>query len=120
MLKLHDIKVWSKAVELSTEVYRRTQCFPPEERFGLTSQIRRAAVSIASNIAEGYGRNQPNEFVRFLSIAAGSLYELRTQLIIAKNIGFLSLESFDELDARASEVERMLLAFIQSIEKPKH
>ena len=86
MNKLKDLKIWNKAMDLTVEVYKATSTFPTDERFGLTSQSRRAAVSIPSNIAEGAGRNSMKEFNNFLVIANGSSYELQTQLVIAKQI----------------------------------
>ena len=84
-----DLLAWQKAVDLVCDVYADTSSFPPDERFGLTSQVRRASVSIAANIAEGQGRASRNEFVHFLSIAHGSLRELETHIIIANRLRFL-------------------------------
>ncbi|MBS1556442.1 MAG: four helix bundle protein [Bacteroidetes bacterium] len=89
MHNLKELKIWHKAIELTTEVYRLTAEFPKEEKYGLTSQVRRAAVSIPSNIAEGAGRNSDKEFVHFLGISNGSSYELQTQLIISKNLDLI-------------------------------
>src|SRR5690606_31265320 len=83
MNNLKELKIWNRAMELAVQVYKATETFPAEEKFGLTSQSRRAAVSIPSNIAEGAGRNSVKEFNNFLGIANGSSYELQTQLIIA-------------------------------------
>jgi four helix bundle protein len=88
-----DLLVWRKSMELVTEVYKQTKSFPKDEVWGLTIQIRRSAVSIPSNIAEGYGRNSTNDYIRFLQIASGSLYEVQTQLEIAFNLGFLNDDS---------------------------
>lgn len=85
-----DLRVWKAAVGLVKEIYQVTQKFPPSELYGLTSQIRRAAVSIPSNIAEGQGRNSAREFRQFLSVALGSMAELETQLIIAREIRYLT------------------------------
>ena len=90
MHNLKELKIWHKAIELSTEVYRLTADFPKEEKYGLTSQIRRAAVSVPSNIAEGAGRNSNKEFIHFLGISNGSYYELQTQLIISKNLSLIN------------------------------
>jgi four helix bundle protein len=89
MHNLKELKIWHKAMELTTEVYRLTANFPKEEKYGLTSQIRRAAVSIPSNIAEGAGRNSNKEFVQFLAISNGSSYELQTQLLLSKNFNLI-------------------------------
>jgi four helix bundle protein len=109
-----NLIVWQKAIALVAEIYRATQLFPREEQYGLTSQIRRSAVSIPSNVAEGQARLSPNEFRRFLGIARGSLAELETQLIIAENLGYLK-ETGPLLDQLA-EVGRMLSGLLASIE----
>lgn len=110
-----ELFVWQKSMELVTNIYRDTQSFPKEEVYGLTSQIRRCAVSIPSNIAEGFGRKSQQDFIRFLKISMGSLFELQTQLRISKNIGFLNESRFNALFEETREVERMLSSFIQSI-----
>ncbi len=110
-----ELFVWQKSMELVTNIYKSTQSFPKEEVYGLTSQIRRSAVSIPSNIAEGFGRKSQQDFIRFLKISMGSLFELQTQLRISKNIGFLDELRFNTLLEETREVERMLSAFIQSI-----
>ncbi len=96
MNNLKELKVWNKAIELATEVYQITADFPKEEKYGLTAQIRRSAVSVPSNIAEGAGRNSNKEFNHFLGISNGSSYELQTQLIIFRNL--------DLIDARVDQV----------------
>src|SRR5580658_10860613 len=88
-----DLVVWQRAVELSLAVYKLTTCFPPSERFGLSNQLRRASVSVASNIAEGYGRATKGEYVQFLGHARGSNCELQTQLVISKALAFGTEES---------------------------
>ncbi len=90
MHQFKELKVWQKSVELATEVYNSTNNFPAEEKFGITSQIRRSVVSISSNIAEGAGRKTKKEFKLFLNYAYSSCSELETQLIISKNLGFLN------------------------------
>ncbi len=115
MNTIRDIKVWQKSVNFVTKLYRSTQHFPQEELYGLTSQMRRSAVSIPSNIAEGFGRKSTNELKRFLQISMGSLFELQTQLEISKNLGYLSSEKFDELYNDLREIEIMLTSFINSI-----
>jgi four helix bundle protein len=92
-----DLIVWQKSIDLVTEVYRNTSKFPREEIFALTSQIRRCAVSIPSNIAEGEGRKGAPEFARFLRIAQGSLAELQTQLIVSERLGYLPQPQFETL-----------------------
>lgn len=89
MHKYKELKLWQKSIELVSDIYKIIAIFPEKERFNLISQINRAAVSISSNIAEGAGRNSDKEFVRFLAIAHASTYEVETQLIISKNLGYL-------------------------------
>lgn len=89
MHNIKELKIWNRAIDLTVEVYRATDNFPKQEMYGLTSQIRRSAVSIPSNIAEGAGRNSDNEFKHFLGIASGSSYELQTQLIISNRLNLI-------------------------------
>jgi len=103
-----DLVVWQKAMTLVTDVYQVTRGFPKEEPYGLTAQLRRAAVSVPSNLAEGHGRNSRKEFHHFVGQARGSLTELETQLEIATNLGYFSQAKASELLARASEIARML------------
>ncbi len=109
-----NLAVWQKAMSFTTDVYRLTQGFPQEERLGLTSQIRRAVVSIPSNIAEGYGRSSDLEIVRFLHIALGSANEVETQLLIATNIGYISNDDADTYLTRIGELIAMLRSLIKS------
>jgi len=106
-------------MELCRNVYRLTASFPDEERYGLTSQMRRAAVSVPSNIAEGQGRLALKEFIHFLSIARGSLKELETQLLIAADLPYGSSPKLDECLAIADDVGRLLIALIRSLRKEK-
>jgi len=110
-----DLLVWQKAMELVTEIYQHTKSFPNEERYGLTLQLRRSSVSLPSNMAEGYGRNSTQDYIRFLRIANGSLFELQTQLEIARNLEFLSEECFSLLFELSREIERMLSSLIRKI-----
>jgi len=103
-----DLLVWQKSMVLVTDIYKASKSFPKDEIYGLTSQIRRCAVSIPSNIAEGYGRNSTNDYIRSLHIATGSLYELQTQLEICLNLRYLNKNSFDKLYESSREIERML------------
>jgi four helix bundle protein len=108
-----ELKVWQKSVDLSIEIYKLTKEFPGSEQFGLTSQIRRASVSIAANIAEGAGRNSQKEFVHFLGVAIGSAYEQETHLIISEKLGFLPGENtfvFNQI----IEIEKMIRSLIKS------
>ena len=117
MNQYRNLKVWQKAVALATEVYRATGSFPKEETYGLTSQIRRCVVSIASNIAEGAGRSHEKEFAQFLSIAYGSAYELETQLIIARNLKYLTVLDFEAFEKALEEVQKMLYSLRISQQK---
>jgi four helix bundle protein len=113
-----ELLAWQKAMALVTEVYRTTEAFPRTEMYGLTSQVRRSAVSIPSNIAEGKGRSSKKEFVHFLSNARGSLCEMQTQLEIARNLGYLTTAAFDQLDEQAREVDRILNGLMKAIRVP--
>jgi four helix bundle protein len=114
-----DLIVWQKAMDLVVEVYKATESLPSDERFGLTNQLRRAAVSIPSNIAEGFGRGSQNEFQRFLSIARGSLFEVETQVQIAYRLSFLSEHEQIVLMRRADEVGRILRGLSKSVDARK-
>jgi len=111
------LDVWNKAIDLVTMVYRATESFPREERFGLTSQIRRAAVSIPANIAEGAARDSKKEFAHFLSNAQGSASELETELLIAQTLGYLEDRSYAPLRAELDGIGRMIFGLSQSIKK---
>lgn len=111
MHHLKEIHVWRKAIELATYVYKVTVDFPVDERFGLTNQIKRSVVSIASNIAEGAGRNSDKEFIQFLGIANGSSYELQTQIIIAHNLGLLDSDCTKYIDGQLDEIQKMIFGF---------
>ena len=110
-----DLIVWQKSMEIVSAIYVITKIFPQEEIFGIASQMRRAAVSIPSNIAEGYGRLYGKETVKFLSVALGSASELETQLIISKNLNFIPAEKGQELIFQIEEIIRMLTALIKSL-----
>jgi four helix bundle protein len=115
MSDFRKLLIWQKSMTLITKIYFSTNKFPKEEIFGLTSQIRRSSISIPSNIAEGYGRESNKDFLRFLNISVGSLFEMQTQLEIAKNIAYLNEEEFNNLYEDSREVERMLVSFIKKI-----
>lgn len=110
-----DLLAWQKAMTLVTEVYRATEAFPKNELYGLTSQVRRSAVSVPSNIAEGKGRFTKKEYVHFLANARGSLCEMQTQLEIAMNLGYLADTAFNDLDQQAREVGRVLNGLMKAI-----
>lgn len=112
-----DLIAWQKAMVLVTEIYRETEGFPAREIYGLTNQVRRAAVGVPSDIAEGKGRLSKKEFVQMLSRARGSVLEVQTQIEIARNLGFLTQEKFDELLAKADEVGRLINGLIRSIRR---
>ena len=112
-----DLKVWRRAVALTTTCYRLTTAFPKCETYGLTAQIRRSAVSVASNIAEGHGRRRTRDYLRFLSIANGSLMELETQFIIAGNLKYVTPDAGRRLLARSTEVGRMLAGLIRALRR---
>ena len=104
----HDLRVWRNAMELTLNVYRATRKFPAQEMYGLSSQLRRAAVSVPSNIAEGKGRSSDKELLQFLSRARSSVYELQTQLAIAETLGYLSNSERQCVGEQATDVGRML------------
>jgi four helix bundle protein len=112
-----ELIVWQRAVELSTAVYKPTSTFPPSEQFGLTNQLRRASVSIASNIAEGYGRSTKGEYLQFLGHARGSNCELQTQFIISEALGFGLKQSRKHAAHLSDEVSRMLVAIMNRLRK---
>ena len=116
MLKSYqDLTVWQKAFAACIEVYRLTRRFPADERFGLTSQLRRAAVSVPSNIAEGYGRGSTPDYIRALRIAYASNCELETQALIARELGYLKPDEAEKLGGEIREVERMLKALVRAL-----
>jgi four helix bundle protein len=112
-----ELIVWQKAIGLVETVYRATENFPKTEIYALTNQIRRAAVSIPSNIAEGQGRNSTRDFLHFLSVAQGSLLELETQIIIAERLGYLDKVQENSLLEATAEISRMLSGLRNSLNK---
>ena len=117
MLKsFKELIVWQKAYQLCLEIYRISKEFPNDEKYGLSSQMRRAALSIPSNIAEGYGRRTIPDYVRCLYIAYGSTCELETQILLAKDLDYLESDDESLILERINEVERMLMALIKSLE----
>jgi four helix bundle protein len=108
--------IWQKSVNLSINCYRLIKHFPKEELYGLTSQIRRSSVSIASNIAEGYGRVSSKEYIHFLKIANGSMRELDTQLIIAKKVGLISKDLINPVIEEVDEMQKIMTATLQKLE----
>ena len=114
-----DLIVWHKARVLASEIYRITEPFPKAELYGLTSQLRRAAISVVSNIAEGQGRLTKGEFQQFLGHSRGSLLELETQLLISVDLNYFTAEEFTRIEARIAEVRRLLNGLLDSLRVPK-
>lgn len=112
-----DLKIWQKSIVLINQTYSLSNNFPSSEKFGLTSQINRASVSVASNIAEGWGRESKKSFIQFLRISRGSLFELDTLLIIAVNQNYLNDSDYDQLLMQINEIGKMINSLIFSIEK---
>ncbi|MEI7585786.1 four helix bundle protein [Runella sp.] len=115
MHNFKQLKVWQKSVDLAVDTYLLTKNFPPEEKYSLTQQINRSAVSIPSNIAGGAGRNNSKEFNNFLGIAAGSSCELETQLIIAHRIGMINSNDSESIISQLSEIQKMIFKLQQSL-----
>ena len=111
-----ELKVWQRAYRLCLGIYKLTKAFPKDEQYNLTSQIRRSAVSIPSNIAEGYGRRTTPDYIRSLYISYGSTCELETQIMLSGDLGYISEEGITKLQEDIREVERMLKALIKSLE----
>lgn len=112
MRDFRQIKVWEKAHRLTLEIYKTTSCFPREELYGLTTQLRRASASIPANIAEGFGLGGNVELARFLQIGMGSAYEVEYHALLAKDLGFIRTEAYDQLETQIVEVKRMLAALL--------
>lgn len=110
-----QLTVWQKAYELTLEVYRLSKKFPKEEIYGLVSQLQRAAVSVPANIAEGYERNHRKEYLQFLFIAKGSLGEVETYLLLAKDLGYLSNSDYLTVDEKRKDTSRLLQGLIKSL-----
>ena len=116
MKDFKELKVWNKAHCLTLHVYEVTRSFPKEESYGLTSQLRRAAASIAANIVEGCGRRSDGEFTRFLQIARGSASELEYHVLLARDLHLLNETVFHSLDSKVVEVERMLTGLVKKVQ----
>jgi|ERR1700676_3205479 len=117
MFNFEKLEVWQKAIGFAEFIYLETRSFPAEERFGLTNQMRRAAVSISSNIAERSSRNSRTDFARFIEIATGSVFEVVSQAFIAKGQQFLAPEVFNSIYTRAEELSRMLSGLRKSLSR---
>jgi four helix bundle protein len=116
MKNFRDLQVWEKAHALTLRSYRITTDFPKQETFGLTSQIRRCAASVAANIAEGCGKRGNGEFQRFLNIATGSASELEYHFLLARDLEYVSIGDYQELNDKVTEIKRMLTSLIQKVE----
>jgi four helix bundle protein len=117
MHNFKELKIWQKSRNLTKEIYLVTKKFPEDERFGLTTQMRRCAISIPSNIAEGSGRGSNREFRRFLNISISSAFELETQLILAFDLAFIKEKDYDRISMDIEEVQKMIYGFRKSISK---
>jgi four helix bundle protein len=115
MREFHDLKAWQAAYQLALDVYSETKAFPRREMFGLTNQARRAAASVPANIAEGHGRFSDTEMRRFCLIAHGSLCELQTHLLLARDLQLLSPAAWELLEARVMDTKRLLQAFLRKL-----
>jgi four helix bundle protein len=115
MNSYQELIVWQKSIDLVAEIYKLTESFPNNEMYGLTSQMRRAAVSIPANIAEGFCRKHKQEYAQFVRIAFGSGGELETHLVIAKRLGFVDVEKYEKIEPLLLEVMKMLNKLIQSL-----
>ena len=117
MRNYRDLQVWNKAHALTLELYRISQRFPREEIYGITSQLRRAAVSIGANLAEGCGRRTSSELARFVRIAMGSASELDYHLLLSRDLGFMAADEFTRASSALIEVRKMLTSFLNSVEE---
>jgi four helix bundle protein len=117
MRNYRDLQVWNKAHRLTLDLYRLTKDFPRDEQYGLTNQLRRSALSIGSNLAEGCGRRTSTELARFVRIAMGSASELDYQILVSRDLGFMKDEDFNASISSLTEVRKMLFAFLSSVEE---
>lgn len=118
MLKsFQQLDTWKKAHSLTLEIYHLTATFPRDERFGLVSQLRRAAASVPANIAEGFGRRSTKDFIRYLEIASGSLEETRYHLILARDLGYMKPAEFASMTCRCNETGKLLGVLIRSLQR---
>jgi four helix bundle protein len=116
-----DLLIWQKGIDIIIKLYQLVEGFPKEEIYALTSQLKRAAISISSNIAEGYGRNSTQSYIHFVSISRGSLFELETQLIVAQKLKFIKNETlFSDLMNQITEESKMINSFINKLESSKN
>ena len=120
MQDFRKLKVWEKAHQLALAIYKSTRMFPKEELYGLTSQIRRASMSIPTNIAEGCGRSTDAEFARFLQIAMGSASETEYELLLSYDLGFMGKDEYSKLEVATKEVKRMIAALFKTLHTNHH
>ncbi len=119
LIKPHKkLNVWKKSINLITEIYKITKSFPRYEQFGITAQMRKSSLSVASNIAEGAARQTKKEFIQFLHMAQGSLSELDTQLEVANNLRYLNKKDINELSSFLTEIDKMITGLIKNLKKP--
>ena len=111
MHNYNNLQIWQQAMDLVEDIYKLTASFPTEEKFGIVSQMTRAAVSIPSNIAEGAGRNSDKDFAHFISIAIGSLYELNTQIVLSERLGYINQTQSQELQKKLDNLQRKSVSF---------
>ena len=115
MNNFRELRVWQKSIDLVTDIYNALSSYPERERFNLVSQVQRSAVSISSNIAEGCGRHSNPAFKQFLSVSLGSAYELETQLIISNKLNFLKEDSFNSLQSKLVEIQKMIYGLMNTL-----
>lgn len=120
MHNFKELKVWQLSRKLVKEIYVLTANFPTEEKFGLISQLRRCAISIPTNIAEGSGRNTDKDFAQFLNISLGSAYELETLLILSVDVQFISVDQLDDLSNKISEIQKMIFGLIKTLRQESY
>ena len=111
----HDLKVWQRGMKLVEQVYTLTEPFPASEKYELTSQLRRAAVSVPSNIAEGWGHSSQKQYIHFLELARSSLFEIETQIRIASRLGYVNADERDQLLSETDAQSKMLLSLMRSL-----
>ncbi|MFY0599750.1 MAG: four helix bundle protein [Cyclobacteriaceae bacterium] len=115
MNNFKELIIWQKAIELASLVYDITKSFPNDEKFGLTNQLRRASVSVSSNIAEGSGRSGKKDYAMFIGYSLGSLFEIESQLIISRNLNFIDQTIFEDISSRVTELQKMTYSFKQRL-----
>lgn len=117
MHNFRKLNIWIKSIDLVTDIYKLTNTFPSHERFGIISQMQRAALSCPTNISEGSAKSSNKDFSRFLEMSIGTLYELETELIVSKNLGYTKNEFFEEYHEKIIELQKMIVAFKNQLEK---